>query len=80
MLKAKSVLSAPHREMHRRDGSLAIDHSPVAAMFPAASTDEGRVHASFLPQLSFSVTTRLNTGLPGAESTQSATKYPCRSN
>ena len=29
---------------------------------------------AYLPQLSFSVVTRLNTGLPGWESTRSATK------
>lgn len=35
---------------------------------------KGKERAAYLPQLSFRVVTRLNTGLPGRESTRSATK------
>lgn len=43
---------------------------PARASLPVKKTDA----LAYLPQLSFSVTARLNTGRPATESTRSATK------
>lgn len=67
-----------HPQRERRDGPVEQEVREVGQHGGAPAFRGYR--RGYLPQLSFRPVARLNTGLPGAWSSRSATKYPNRSN